>query len=821
MSKVYSREEAVSQSLEYFDGDSLAANVFVDKYALKDSDGNILESTPAELHDRMAREFSRIENKYPNPFTYDQIREAFDHFGKIVPQGSPMEGIGNTHRITSLSNCYVIQSPVDSYGGIFKADQQEAQLMKRRGGVGMDISHIRPKGLTTNNAAKTTDGIAVFMDRFSNTCREVAQNGRRGALMLTISCHHPQVDTFINIKRDKTRVTGANISVKLTDAFMKAVKDDTTYIQQWPIDSATPEVVREVRARDVWEQIVDAAWSSAEPGILFWDNALANTPSDCYGENGFRSTATNPCGEVVLSPGDSCRLISLNLLGFVKNKFQSNSEFDFHNFGSYVYMAQHLMDDMIDLEIEKLDAIIEKIKADPEDDSVKREELELWNTIKARCIQGRRTGLGITALGDTLAALGIIYGSPESIEMTEQIYKALTTNAYRSSIDMAEERGAFPVFDYSKEYGHEFLTRVVNELGPDYLRKWKTVGRRNIALTTTAPTGTVSIMTQTSSGIEPCFQPVYTRRKKITSPDDRVDFVDVNGDKWTEFEVCHHQFSEWRRITGLRNVEDSPYFKATANDVDWTASVELQARAQKWICHSISKTCNLPNSASKELVSEIYQAAWKSGCKGFTVYRDGCRDGVLVTGASDTKKSKFESKDAPKRPEVLSCDINQVKIKGDSWTVIVGLMENKPFEIFAGRSKFVSIPKKEKRGFLIKHPKVKDSKKSLYDLKFGDETDPVIIKDIANVFDNPTEGEFTRIISLSLRHGAPVQYIVEQLQKDEESDMYSFSRVIARVLKIYIPDNTETAEKCPECGSKIVYIEGCKQCSSQCGWSKC
>lgn len=817
---MYSREEAVAASLVYFDSDNLAANVFVDKYALKDNDGNILENTPDMMHDRLAKEFARIEAKYPNPLSEAEILLSIKNFKYIVPQGSPMEGIGNNHRVTSLSNCYVIPSPEDSYGGIFKADQQEAQLMKRRGGVGMDISNIRPKGMTTNNAAKTTDGIAVFMDRFSNTCREVAQNGRRGALMLTIDVRHPEVETFINIKRDKTRVTGANISVKMSDDFMEAVKNDTTYQQKWPINSSNPSVVKDVNARHVWSQVIDAAWESAEPGILFWDNALKNTPSDIYTEEGFGSVSTNPCGEIILSPSDSCRLISLNLLSFVSKPFTDNAKFDYVGFKSYVKMAQRLMDDMIDLELEKLDLILQKIDADNEPESVKREEKELWISIREACLNGRRTGLGITALGDTIAALGIIYGSSESIETTESIYKTLALGAHESSIDMAEERGSFPVFNYDKEKSHEYLSRVICELGPEYVLKWRKFGRRNIALTTTAPTGTVSLMTQTTSGIEPCFQPVYKRRKKILAGStDSVDHIDGNGDKWHEFEVCHHQFSEWRKISGKTNVEESPYYKATANDVDWSASVELQAAAQKWICHSISKTCNLPNSATKELVSEIYMKAWEVGCKGFTIYRDGCRDGVLLTGAEE-KKSTFETKDAPKRPDILSCGINQVKIKNDSWTVLVGLMDDKPYEIFAGLSKFVSIPKTLTKGQLIK-TKQKNSKKSSYDLKLGESDDSVIIKDIGKVFENPTEGEFTRMISLTLRHGAPVQYVVEQLQKDEESDMYSFSKVVSRVLKKYIPEGAVTSETCPSCGSKIVYIEGCKQCGSQCGWSRC
>lgn len=1292
---MYTRDEALAKALEYFENDSLAANVFLDKYALKTATGELLEATPDEMHRRMAAEFARIEAKYPNPLSEDEIYEAFKNFSKIVPQGSPMEGIGNNNTTTSLSNCFVIDSPSDSYGGIMNADQQEAQLMKRRGGVGMDISKIRPKGMPTNNAAKTTDGIAVFMDRFSNTCREVAQNGRRGALMLTIDVRHPEVETFINIKRDKTRVTGANISVKMTDEFMSAVKNDTTYTQQWPVDSDNPTVKKEVKARDVWNQIVDAAWTSAEPGVLFWDNALKNTPADIYTDEGFGSVSTNPClvgdtyvyvadgrglvkikdladqakdvnvfcydnnnnitvkkmrnpritgynqkifkitfddgtsvratnnhkfmllngeykelkdlkqfdqlktvtryenslqrtiannkktkqyywikdstsnkmehryiaeakygkidgfvihhadfdsknnapenlikmtkedhdrlhgdmmkgdnnpmrraqsewskekwetysknmsdstsgdlngnakknvtnedikngainlvktlgrrfsseewlkyadknglpktltayrrtdeyknvselafvacnevgledqahdtrllqtrlnaiadgyepwienhkcwvtraceqcgstfkveyaarehafcspkciaihvankegvnekriqslrntygkqtgerkkkildeytllkaklgrdpkeqelidvcnekkipyrlrtktgfgsyaeikehakthnhriisieedgfenvyngtvdeyhnfffsgdpgiekstyslfigkncGEIVLSQADSCRLISLNLLSFVVGRFTEGAYFDFGEFRKYVKMAQRLMDDMIDLELEKLDAIIEKVRLDPEREEVKRIELELWEKIRETCARGRRTGLGITALGDALAAIGVIYGSDESIAITEKIYKTLGTGAHESSIDLAEERGAFSVFDYEKERGHEYMSRMIGSIGEEYLEKWKKYGRRNIALTTTAPTGTVSLMTQTTSGIEPCFRPVYKRRKKIQNSGDRVDHVDINGDKWTEFEVCHHRFSEWRRISGKTAVEDSPYYKATANDIDWLASVEIQAAAQRWVDHSISKTGNLPSDVSKELVSEIYLKAWESGCKGFTIYRDGCRDGVLITDSSNKKKEEektFSEHDAPKRPKLVECDVKQVKIKGESWTVFVGLVEGRPFEIFCGKSSLVNIPKDVVKGNIHKTGK---SDRGVYDFIGGDSKNPVVIKDIVKTFDNANHATFTRFLSLSLRHGAAIQYVVEQLQKDD-GDLNSFEKVLSRVLKSYIKEGAVRKQKCPNCGAEgtLVYQEGCLTCTN-CSHSKC
>lgn len=822
-----SYNEALEASTAYFGGDDLAAKSFVDKYALTDKNGDVKELTPADMHKRLAKEFARIEKKYnsAHSMTEEEILSLIEDFKYIVPQGSPMAAIGNNYQIQSVSNCFVIGSCYDSYGGILRTDEEQAQLMKRRAGVGHDLSNIRPKGIVTNNAAKTTDGIGIFMDRFSNTCREVAQNGRRGALMLSCDVRHPEIETFINIKRNRKRVTGANISVKLTDDFMQAVKDDTEYEQLWPIDSPHPTVSRKVRARQIWDQIIQAAWESAEPGLLFWDNALKNTPSDIYSEEGFRSLSTNPCGEIILSKNDSCRLLVLNLVSFVKNAFTKKSKFDFNLFADYVFKAQRLMDDLIDIELEQIDKILTKIDSDQEPDYIKSTEKDLWLSIRDVCHKGRRTGLGITGLGDALAMVGIRYGSDESIEMTEKIYKSLAVNAYRSSIMLARERGAFPIWNYEKEKDHPFVKKIIDCLDDDTKLFYKKYGRRNIALTTTAPTGTVSMMTQTTSGIEPAFLLSYMRRKKINPSDKfaRVDFVDELGDKWQEFKVYHHKFKEWMNISGDDKVENSPYHKATSNDVDWVASVKIQAAAQRWICHSISKTCNLPESATKELVAEVYMKAWEEGCKGFTVYRDNCRSGVLVADSTPKKDELFGENLAPKRPKKLSCDIHQATIKGESWTIFVGKMQNKPYEVFGGLSKFVHIPKKIKDGFLIKDGK-KQNGSGCYSLIYGADEDETRINDIVSVFENPTEGAFTRTLSLALRHGAPIQYVVEQLQKDDkDSDMYSFSRVIARVLKHYIVEGTKASDKkCDSCGAEnsLIYKEGCKVCVS-CGTSKC
>ena len=824
-------------SVEYFGGDEFAAKVFVDKYALQNLSGIYLELTPAAMHRRLAKEFARIEQKYPNPLDEEVIFSLLDHYKYIVPQGSPMSAIGNPYQLQSLSNCFVVQGvysdKLDSYGGIMLADQELAQIMKRRGGVGLDISGIRPKDVLTNNAAKTTDGLGVFMERFSNTCREVAQNGRRGAEMITISINHPEIETFINIKRNLTKVTGANISIRLNDDFMQAVKDDREYTLRWPVE-ASPEkakVVKTIRAKDIWNQIIDSAWTSAEPGLLFWDTVKKNTPSDIYHEFGHNSISTNPCGEIVLPAYDACRLLVLNLASYVKNPFTKEAAFDFKKFHQHTIVAQRLMDDIIDLEIECIDRIIAKVEADPEPMEVKAVELALWHKIKHMNISGRRTGLGITALGDALAMLGVKYGAPESIDMTRKIYRALAVGSHTSSCVMAKERGAFPIFNYELEKGHAYLQSIFRDCSPETRKQWKTTGRRNIANTTTAPAGSVSSQTRTSSGIEPVYMLEHIRRKKHNPSDKnaRVDFVDAMGDSWQEFTVYHHGVKLWMIATGETDITKSPYHGATANEIDWVASVDMQAAAQDSIDHSISKTCNLPESASKDMVSQVYMRAWEKGCKGFTVYRDKCRDGVLIsksTAASnktqDGRPLEIENIMAPKRPLELPCDIKKAKISGEGWTIFVGLYNGKPYEIFGGLSKYVDIPNKFKMGKVVKNGKVDDI--TTYNLILGEGDDQMIIKDIANVFENGNFGAFTRTISLALRHGTPMQYVVEQLQKDKHSDITSFSKVIARVLKNYIVDGTKSTaqRKCPSCNKEnsFAYQEKCLTCTN-CGWSKC
>jgi ribonucleoside-diphosphate reductase alpha chain len=844
----YSYSQVFDASIKYFSDDEFAAKVFVDKYALQNLKGEYLELTPSDMHRRLAREFARIENKYANPVSEDVIFSLLDHFKFVVPQGSPMSAIGNPYQMQSLSNCFVVQgvhtNKLDSYGGIMLADQEIAQIMKRRGGVGLDISGIRPKDVITNNAAKTTDGIGVFMDRFSNTCREVAQNGRRGALMITISVNHPEIETFIKIKqqRDKsgnlTRVTGANISIRFNDDFMQAVKDDEEYDLRWPVDVAPEQakVTKRVKAKDIWEQVIDSAWSSAEPGLLFWDTVKKNTPSDLYHEFGHSSICTNPCGEIVLPAYDACRLLALNLSSYVRNPFAKSASFDFKKFHQHVLVAQRLMDDIIDLEIECVDRILAKIEVDPEYEEVKTIERNLWKKIREMNISGRRTGLGITALGDALAMLGIKYGSKDSIEMTRKIYRALAVGSHTSSCLMAKERGAFPIFNYQLEKNHEYLTDIFKDCDPEVRKMWKTSGRRNIALTTTAPTGSVSSQTQTTSGIEPVYMLSYVRRKKHNPSDKnaRVDFVDALGDAWQEFTVYHHGVQKWMEVTGETDITKSPYHGATSNDIDWVASVDLQAAAQESIDHSISKTCNLPEDISREVVSQVYMRAWEKGCKGFTVYRDKCRDGVLINKSeakrgTDGRPVDIEVSMAPKRPHELPCEIKKAKIQGEQWTIFVGMFGNKPYEVFGGLSKYVDIPNKYKMGKIAKNGKVDDI--TTYNLVLGEGEDQMTIKDIANVFENASFGAFTRTISLALRHGTPVQYVVEQLQKDKHSEITSFSKVIARVLKNYIVDGTKsTSEKrCPNCGNtKLIYQQGCMQCiggilpdGSICTWSKC
>lgn len=822
--RTFTYEEALKASLEYFDGDELAANVFLTKYALTDDNEQILESEPSKMHDRLAKEFHRIESKYPNPLSFDQIRESLDCFRYIVPQGSPMSAVGNNYHLQTVGNCYVIQGPKDSYGGILKTDQEEAQIAKRRGGIGFDISAIRPKGLPTKNAAKTTDGIGVFMERYSNTCREVAQNGRRGALLLTIDCHHPEIETFISIKRDLKKVTGANISIKWSDEFLNAVEREEKVQLRFPVNPGLKEYKMEkwVDAKLVWDKFVESAHFSAEPGCLFWDTTLRQSPADIYAEDGFRTISGNPCGEILMSE-DSCRLLLLNLFSFVDNPFTGKATFNYDKFKHYVVMAQRMMDDLVDIELEKIEAILAKIEADPEDEDIKAVERNLWLRLKESCIKGRRTGLGLTAIADTIAALGIRFGSKKSITVVEEIYKTLAISAYKSSCILAKERGAFPVYSYKKEKDHPFIRQIM-DADPEIEVLSQKYGRRNIAITTTAPCGSVSILTQTSSGIEPVFMLKYARRRKINPSDlnARVDFIDALGDKWQEYSVYHHAFQKWMDITGKNSVEDSPYYQATAAEIDWKAGVLLQAAAQKWVCHAISRTTNLPNEASVKDIHDVYWLGWKSGCKGMTVYRDGCRDGVLISesrtandGVKNGRPMEIVPTHAPKRPEVLPCEIHHASIKGQKWIILVGLLMGKPYEMFAGEAEQLVLPPKLKTGIIAK------VKQGHYNLHVGDGDEELVVKNIVKVFDNPESAWATRLVSMSLRHGVNVDFIVEQLSKD--GNVADANKVLARVLKKYIPDGTivQTNQSCPQCGSKdLRYEEGCVKCLA-CTFSKC
>lgn len=834
MSETFTYQQAYDECLEYFGGDELAANVIVTKYLLTNKDGLFLEKSPDDMHKRIAGELSRIESKYPNPMSSDEIYGLLKDFKYVVPQGSPMSGIGNRSRIQSLSNCFVIPAPEDSYGGILKSDQELVQIAKRRGGVGFDLSTIRPRGLATANAARTTDGIEVFMDRFSNSCREVAQGGRRGALMLTISVHHPQIRDFVKIKKDLSRVTGANISVRVTDEFMRAVKEDKPVELRWPVTSKNAKISSMDSASEIWHEIIEGAHSSAEPGVLFWDTALDMTPSDVYTEDGFGSVSTNPCGEIILSPYDSCRLMLLNLTSFVKNGFTKKASFDYKKLSEVTAKAQRLMDNMIDLEVEQVDKILSKIEKDPESSSAKRIEKDLWTNVREIALKGRRTGLGITGLGDALAMSGIKYGSKESICVVEKVYKTLAVSAYRSSCLLAKERGPFKVYDFNKEKDHKFIQRIF-EASPEIKTLSKKYGRRNIAITTTAPAGSVSVLTQTTSGIEPAFMLHYTRRKKLTGQDAkaRVDFVDESGDKWQEYTVYHHGFKKWINSniddTTIDNdslVQMSPYAAATANEIDWMSKVDLQAAAQRWVCHAISNTTNLPSDVTVDTVKDVYMRGWETGCKGVTVYRDGSRSGVLVASDSKGEKDPRQSDDvlyrsAPKRPEELKCDIHQAKIQGEAWTILIGLMNGKPYEVIGGLSEYVEIPRKYTTGLIRRRSR--KSVNSKYDLIIGSSGDEFIIKDIVKVFDNPNHSSFTRTISLALRHGVPVQYMVEQLQKDKDAELFSFAKVTARCLKKYIADGTKAGngviDNCCE-DPNVVYQEGCAICLT-CGSSKC
>lgn len=798
---MYTYEEATRISTDYFNGDDLAAKVFIDKYALKNKQAELLEAGPGQMHWRLAKEFARVEaKKFKNPYNESDIFTWFDGFKYIIPQGSPMYGIGNDHQIVSISNCYLLDVPLDSYNSILDIDKQLVNISKRRGGVGIDLSNLRPKNFRTNNAAKSTTGIVSWMERYSNSIREVAQNGRRGALMLTLSIHHPDILDFITVKNNDTKVTGANISVKLTNEFLDAVKTNAEYELRFPVEGMS-EYTRKVSAKEVWDKIIESAWLRAEPGLLMWDNVTRYTPADCY--ELFRSRGTNPCSEINLSPLDSCRLLCLNLFSFVMYPFTREAYFDYSKFRKFAKIAQRLMDDMVDLESEKIDKIIAKIDADPEPDYVKLPERQMWEKIKWFNDNGRRTGTGITALGDTLAALGIKYGSDESIVETEKIYQTLKLGCYESSVDMAEELGAFTGYSAEAEKDCPFIQRIANEDPSLYARMVK-FGRRNVSLLTTAPTGTVSIVAQTTSGIEPLFRLLpYIRRKK-GNPGDvnfRSDFVDQNGDHWQEFEVYHPKVKMWMEITGETDLTKSPWYGCCAEDIDWVNRVKLQAAAQKHVCHAISSTINLPEDVSKETVSKIYQTAFESGCKGMTIYRNNCRTGVLVDKKTEVKIDE--------RPREVDCDVHHATVKGRQYFVLVGKVNDKPFEVFAGKNGILD--KNIKTGKIIK------KKKNFYKAEFDDDSE---LSPITAVMDE-TEEIISRFTSSLLRNNVDMNEIVSQLEKvGERTEINSFARGVARILKKYIPDNTKTGEECPECGSEIVRMEGCRTCKN-CGWSKC
>jgi len=836
--KTYSFRKALESSLEYFNGDELAATVWINKYALKDSSGKLYEKNPSEMHRRIAREIARIEKNYPNPLSENQIYALLKDFKYIVPQGGPMTGIGNKHQVASLSNCFVIghDKPADSYGGIMKIDQEQVQLMKRRGGVGHDLSHIRPIGSSVLNSALTSTGIIPFMERYSNSTREVAQDGRRGALMLSISIKHPDAEQFIDAKLKKGKVTGANVSVKIDNEFMDAVVKNKKYMQQFPIDSKSPVVKKEIDARKLWNKIVHNAWKSAEPGILFWDTITMESVPDCYSDFGYKTASTNPCGEIPLCPYDSCRLLALNLYGYVDNPFTEKAIFNFSLFKEHVHHAQRIMDDIIDLEIEKIDAIIDKINKDPEDEEIKRVENKLWNNIRYKTKEGRRTGIGITAEGDMLAAMGLMYGSDNAIDFSIEIHKTLALEAYRSSMHLARERGPFAIFDSQLEKDNPFIQRLKNEDEQLYRDMLKN-GRRNIALLTIAPTGTTSLMTQTTSGIEPVFSPVYKRRRKVNPNDNsaKVSFVDDVGDAWEEYNVFHHKFVEWLVTYGykpdeIRKYDDnklqevikkSPYFKATSSDIDWLSKVRMQGEIQKWVDHSISVTINLPKSATEELVGELYVTAWESGCKGVTVYREGSRSGVLLT--SDEKNEEEAKKF--KRPKVLDAEIIRFKNNDEKWIAFVGLKDSKPYEIFTGMAdeEMFPIPKSINKGYIIKNRD--DKGVSRYDFQYVDKFGyKNTLGGLSHMF-NKEFWNYAKLISSVLRHGMPltdVVNLVSSLRLDSDT-INTWKNGVDRALKRYIPDGTKAkkGQCCPECGSEeLIYQEGCLICTS-CGSSRC
>lgn len=837
--KAYTREEILKSSTEYFAGDSLAADVWMNKYALRDGD-QIYELNPDDMHNRLASEFARIEEKYPNPMKKEEIFGLMKDFKYIVPQGSPMSGIGNDFQIVSLSNCFVIgnSGDSDSYGGILKIDEEQVQLMKRRGGVGHDLSHIRPKSSPVKNSALTSTGIVPFMERYSNTTREVAQGGRRGALMLSISVKHPDAEEFIDAKLEQGKITGANVSVKIDDEFMRCVASGKPYKQRFPIEGENSKVVKEIDARALWNKIIHNAWKSAEPGVLFWDTVIRESVPDCYSDYGFKTVSTNPCGEIPLCPYDSCRLLAINLYSYVENPFTNKAEFNFELFKDHVRKGQRLMDDLIDLELEKIDKVLAKIEKDPEEEEIKRVERNLWLNIKLKCLEGRRTGFGITAEGDMLAALNLRYGTDKANEFAAKVQKELACSAYASSVEMAKERGAFPLYNYKLEVNNPLINRI-KEAEPKVYEDMVKYGRRNIALLTIAPTGSVSICTQTTSGIEPAFQIAYKRRRKVNHNDgsDKTNFVDSEGQAWEEYTVFHHRFADWAVINGYdineitqnysqeeldELITKSPYHKATANDIDWVKKVKMQGEVQKWVDHSISVTVNIPKETPEEIVSQIYQTAWESGCKGMTIYREGSREGVLISN-SESKESAFTETQAPKRPKKLEADVIRFQNDKEKWIAVVGIIEGRPYEIFTGKAdpdRFY-LPEGVNKGWVVK---VKEKETSRYDFVYLDKDGyENTIGGLSRLFDKEF-WNYAKLISGILRHGMPLNNViglVSKLTLDNDT-INTWKNGVARALKKYIQDGTKAkGETCPNCKHEtIVYSGGCKNCTN-CGWSKC
>lgn len=837
----YSTTDIQQSSLEYFKGDELAANVWMNKYALRNGD-KIYELNPDMMHHRLASEFARIEGNYPNPMSEETIYGLLKDFKYIIPQGSPMSGIGNDFQVVSLSNCFVIgnSGSSDSYGGIMKIDQEQVQLMKRRGGVGHDLTHIRPSGSPVKNCAITSTGVVPFMERYSNTTREVAQGGRRGALMLSISIKHPNAEQFIDAKLEQGKITGANVSVKITDEFMECVRDGSPFVQQYPIDSKHPIISQEIDARALWNKIIHNAWASAEPGVLFWDTILRESVPDCYADYGYRTISTNPCGEIPLCPYDSCRLIAVNLYSYVDNPFTDKAQFNFDRFKDHVIKGQRLMDDLIDLELEKINKILAKIEGDPETDDIKSVERNLWLNIKMKCMEGRRTGFGITAEGDMLAAMGLRYGSDEAIEFAVNVQRTLACAAYRSSVIMARERGSFPLFDANREKLNPFIQRLA-DADPELYSDMVEHGRRNIAMLTIAPTGTVSICTQTTSGIEPVFLVSYKRRKKVNAnekdnPRHKI-IKDESGDLFEEFNVLHPKFVTWLQLRGYSKeqidelddkqleqlIAESPYHKATSADIDWVNKVKMQGAIQKWVDHSISVTVNIPKETSEEVVSTIYQTAWESGCKGCTIYREGSRNGVLVSKSESSKCQEihFMENKAPKRPKRLDAEVVRFKNDREDWVAIVGMFENRPYEIFTGKADSFVIPRWVEKGSVIR-VKEAGQEHARYDFQYTDKDGyHVTMEGLSRMF-KKEYWNYAKLISGILRHGMPISNVVDLIGKlnfDADS-ITTWSNGVARALKRYIKDGTETGEMCPDCGSKVIYSGGCKSCPN-CGWSKC